>query len=126
MRADGTTLPMHRWTDALTSSPVPNGSSTSAMGGDADAGDSEFADPITREVIVDPVVGSDGLTYDRLTAYKLVKEGSFMPGSNGAFSFAADNVNFRSRLRAAHPETWGAMQQQRQDCLEVRCDACVC
>ncbi len=30
--------------------------------------DDEFLDPITKEVIVDPVVGSDGITYDRCAA----------------------------------------------------------
>ena len=31
----------------------------------------EFIDSITGDIIVDPVIGSNGCTYDRLTAYKL-------------------------------------------------------
>lgn len=36
---------------------------TSSANGVGD--DEEFLDPVTWEVIVDPVVGSDGKTYDR-------------------------------------------------------------
>ena len=31
--------------------------------------DDEFLDPITKEVIVDPVIGSDGITYDRCAPF---------------------------------------------------------
>ena len=35
--------------------------------------DDEFLDPVTRELIVDPVVGSDGNTYDRCRSHLVVR-----------------------------------------------------
>ena len=83
----------------------------------------EFLDSVTAKIIVDPVVGSNGCTYDRLTAYKLMTQGCNMPGCDGPFTFAADNLHFRGRLRVAHPETEEAMARQRQECFEVCCVA---
>ena len=80
----------------------------------------EFLDPVTFELILDPVLGSNGCTYDRFTAYQLMTDSSVMPGCDGPFSIGMDNVEFRGRLRRAHPETEEAMRQQRQDCVKVR------
>ena len=87
---------------------------------DAAADADEFLDPITFDIIVDPVFGSNGCTYDRFTAYKLMSEACAVPGCDGPFTFGVDNVHFRGRLRRAHPETEAAMQQRRHDCLKVR------
>ena len=37
--------------------------------------DDTFYDPITLELIVDPVVASDGITYDRWSAFDLMEGG---------------------------------------------------
>ena len=82
--------------------------------------ETDFLDPLTFSVIVDPVLGTDGVTYDRLTAYRLMTEGCNMPGCAGRpFAFSAPNLYFRKHLRRAHPETAEAMQQQQQEILEV-------
>ena len=57
----------------------------------------EFLDPVTYDIIVDPVVGNDGCTYDRISAYELMTRGIVMPGCREPFKFGADNVHFRSR-----------------------------
>ena len=114
-------------TAALTSQqpepPSPEAPSTVSESADDAADEDEFLDPIMREVIVDPVVGNDGCTYDRFTAYQLMTQGSSMPCCDEPFRICVDNLHFRSRLRRAHPETEEAMRQQRQDCLEVLRDA---
>ena len=89
--------------------------------GDVDS--DEFVDFFTQDVVVDPVIGSDGHTYDRFTAYKLMTEGSNLPGCSAPFTFGADNLHFRKRLRTAHPETEAAMLRRRQECIQVRRDA---
>ncbi len=86
------------------------------------ADEDEFLDPITYDVIMDPVIGSNGSTYDRFTAYQLMMHGSVMPGCDEPFRICADNVHFRGRLRRAHLETEEAMRQQRYEFIEVRCD----
>ncbi len=85
------------------------------------ADDDEFLDPVTFDIIVDPVIGSNGCTYDRFTAYQLMTQGSCMPGCDEPFKLVADNVHFRNLLRRAHPETAEAMRQQREDHLQVLC-----
>ncbi len=48
---------------AASAYPVP--AATPATDNVEDNDDEEFLDPVTKEVIIDPVVGSDGITYDR-------------------------------------------------------------
>jgi len=55
----------------------------------------------------------------RLTAYKLAIRGSRMPGAVDGFSLGPDSVNFRRRLRQAHPETEAAMKKQREACEQA-------
>ncbi len=62
---------------------------------------------------------SDGLTYDRWTAFKLMEGTYNMPGTR-RFTLLADNVDFRRRLRQAHPDTEGTCLQRRKDCFQVR------
>ena len=46
-------------------------------------------------------------------------EGTYnMPGTR-RFTLLADNVDFRRRLRQAHPDTESTCLQRRQDCLQV-------
>ena len=53
-------------TPALGSCPAPKPTPAPDNGESVDDDDDdEFLDPIMKEVIVDPVVGSDGITYDR-------------------------------------------------------------
>lgn len=93
--------------------------SSSQSRGDA-VDEDEFLDPITFDIINDPVFGSDGCTYDRSTAYQLMTQGSVMPGCAEPFRLRADNVHFRGRLRLVHPGTEDIMRQQREDTLKVR------
>ncbi len=62
---------------------------------------------------------SDGLTYDRWTAFKLMEGTYNMPGTR-RFTLLADNIDFRRRLRQAHPDTEATCLQRRQDCFRVR------
>ena len=61
---------------------------------------------------------SDGLTYDRWTAFKLMEGTYNMPGTR-RFALLADNIDFRRRLRQAHPDTEATCLQRRQDCFQV-------
>ena len=88
----------------------------------ADVDDDEFLDPITYDIIVDPVIGNDGCTYNRTTAYDLMTKGSVMPGCREPFKLGADNVHFRSRLRRAHPHTEQLMRQETEDSPQVQSD----
>ncbi len=56
----------------------------------------------------------------RLTAHKLSVRGSRMPGAAVGLTVGPDNIDFRKRLRRAHPETEKAMQKQRRACVQVR------
>ena len=60
------------------------------------------------------------MTYDRWTAFKLKEGHCNMPGTRD-FALLADNVDFRRRVRKAHPETETTCLQRRQRCLEVSC-----
>ena len=56
----------------------------------------------------------------RPTAHSLADRGSRMPGAEVGLPLGPDNVHFRRRLRAAHPETEQAIHTtQRQACVRV-------
>ncbi|KAL2611143.1 hypothetical protein R1flu_022835 [Riccia fluitans] len=63
---------------------------------DDDSDDEEFRDPITKEVMYDPVKGSDGFTYDRWT---ILDNGiSRSPNTQEPLSIVCDDINVRRRL----------------------------
>jgi len=69
----------------------------------------------TRECFEGMAVGAR-----RLSLYQLAVRGSNMPCAAGRVSLGPDNLDFRRRLRRAHPATEAAMRKQREDCLQVR------
>ena len=56
----------------------------------------------------------------RLTVYDLAVRGSWLPGGAVGLTIGPDNIEFRRRLRRAHPETEEALQAQRQACSQAR------
>ncbi|BBN07175.1 hypothetical protein MPTK1_4g01670 [Marchantia polymorpha subsp. ruderalis] len=59
----------------------------------------EFLDPVTGELMCDPVKGSDGFTYDRWTFIDdNLTRSHFNRTSDAPLSIACDDVNVRSRL----------------------------
>lgn len=59
-----------------------------------------FIDPITWDVMLDPVVGSDGHTYDRTTARKL----DISPFTREPLAILVDNVDLRCSIFEARPD----------------------
>ena len=43
-----------------------------------------------------------------------------MPCAAGRIALGPDNLDFRRRLRLAHPETEAAMREQREACVQAR------
>ncbi|KAG6550000.1 hypothetical protein Mapa_008512 [Marchantia paleacea] len=63
----------------------------------------EFLDPVTGELMCDPVKGSDGFTYDRWTFIDdNLTRSHFDRTSDTPLSIACDDVNVRSRLFEKH------------------------
>ncbi|BBN05077.1 hypothetical protein MPTK1_3g10080 [Marchantia polymorpha subsp. ruderalis] len=59
----------------------------------------EFYDPITCELMCDPVKGSDGRTYDRWTIIDNdITQSPFDPRNDRPFSILCDDINVRGRL----------------------------
>jgi hypothetical protein len=59
-----------------------------------------FIDPVTYDVMEDPVVCSDGHTYDRSTAERM----STSPFTRVPLTVLADNVDLRGAIFEANPE----------------------
>ncbi|KAL2645114.1 hypothetical protein R1flu_012701 [Riccia fluitans] len=75
-----------------------NGISDDLLGNSSrdDDSDEEFRDPITEELMCDPVKGSDGFTYDRWTI--LDNAISRSPNTQEPLSIVCDDINVRRRL----------------------------
>lgn len=74
--------------------------------------DELFYDPVTWERMVDPVVCSDGRTYNRVTAQRL----TIRPFNRLPLSVVADNVALRSAIFERYPDThreYAARGEQR-------------
>lgn len=59
-----------------------------------------FLDPVMGEVMVDPVVGSDGRTYERNVAERFERS----PFTREPFAILVDNVGLRSDIFERYPE----------------------
>ncbi|KAL2645145.1 hypothetical protein R1flu_012732 [Riccia fluitans] len=63
---------------------------------DDDSDDEEFRDPITKDLMCDPVKGSDGFTYDRWT---ILDNGiTISPFTKEPLSIVCEDINVRRRL----------------------------
>ena len=120
-------MTMSSWT---LSPPKPSATRSCAGGSPSTLRDAEGAAAINRAGITkhltnggltSPSAHSDGMTYDRWTAFKLVDGTCNMPGTR-RFALLADNIDFRRRLRQAHPATETTCLQRRNECIQARCE----
>lgn len=78
--------------------------------------DEEFNDPITCELMCDPVKGTDGRTYDRWTIIDNdLTRSPFDQSKSKPFRIECDDINVRGRLFKKYPEAEALFRELRHD-----------